>query len=60
VIEETSMGNVHFEVLPVGSLNELKTIRPLLAELIDRNKQKDFTGVQETIKKIEQYYKDVI
>ena len=54
------MGNVDFEVLPVGSLDELKTIRPLLAELIDRNKQKDFTGVQETIKKIEQYYKDVI
>lgn len=54
------MGNDDFEVLPIGTLNELKTIRELMVELIDRNNQKDFTGVQETIKKIEYYYRDAV
>lgn len=49
-----------FEVLPVGSMNELIVIRKLLTQLLEQDAVADATGVKETISEIRDYYKSVV
>lgn len=61
MLEETSMGtDGDFEVVPVGSTDELIVIRRLLAQLLDQDAAEDNTAVKETIKQIRSYYRMVV
>lgn len=53
-------GNSDFEILPVGSTDELIVIRKLLAQLLDQDAAEDNTAVKETIKQIRSYYRMVV
>lgn len=61
MIEETTMGsNSDFEVLPVGSTDELIVMRKLIAQLLDQDAAGDDAAVKETIKQIRSYYRMVV
>ena len=49
-----------FEVLPVGSTDELIVIRKLIAQLLEQDAAEDNDAVKETIKQIRSYYRMVI
>lgn len=52
--------NSDFEVLPVGSTDELIVMRKLIAQLLDQDAAGDDAAVKETIKQIRSYYRMVV
>ena len=50
------MSSEDFEVLPVGSLNELITIRKLIAELITACSNDDRDGFTRVIRQMSDFY----
>lgn len=60
MLEETKMGTDSYEVLPVGSLYELITIRELMCELLEQEAKNDIDGMKQTINKVREFYKTVL
>lgn len=49
-----------FEVLPVGSLDELITVRKAFAELLILDSRDDYQGIRSKLRELKDYYVNVV